>query len=429
MSKAGPVTRGLRLPRWGPKTSLFQVREPAFWGFALLLLVGGAYMLLFQLELFLGDPGGWTFSWLLLMLYLLPMFLVIYFLDFYDREPLSVVFGALLWGALVATTLSLVGNGEWVQVVARLGGPDFAADWAPALAPPFVEEIIKALGVVVLYLIVREEIDDIMDGFVYGAMIGLGFSVVEHVLYLVGDFGGGPEGAVRGFLIRVVGTGLYGHSLFTGLAGMGLAYFFTRRQEASLGKRTLVASGLFLLAVGGHFLWNSPLLQIIPADASNGLVLVLLPVQFALKGMPFLLFLVFLIRLAHNRERYWLRKSVESETDEVGITREEAPVLLDAKRRRLARQQLLRQAGPQAAARLKRLHKEQVKLAMVRTRVHDRHHPDMVRQRQLCQWLRYEVGRLTELARQQRWNSPGGGSGWPPARGQPNAWQQPPSYR
>jgi len=29
-----------------------------------------------------------------------------------------------------------------------------------------------------------------VDGFVYGAMVGLGFAVVENVFYFVGQFGG-----------------------------------------------------------------------------------------------------------------------------------------------------------------------------------------------------------------------------------------------
>ena len=37
-----------------------------------------------------------------------------------------------------------------------------------------------------IYLIARSELNRIMDGFVYGAMVGLGFAVVEDVLYFVG---------------------------------------------------------------------------------------------------------------------------------------------------------------------------------------------------------------------------------------------------
>jgi hypothetical protein len=47
-----------------------------------------------------------------------------------------------------------------------------------------------------------------------------------------------------------------------------------------------------------------------------------------------------------------------------------------------------RRAGPKAAPLLKRLHKQQVNLAMIRTRVDDPEHPDLVRQRAHCAALR-----------------------------------------
>ena len=48
------------------------------------------------------------------------------------------------------------------------------------------------------------------------------------------------------FLIRVVGGGLYGHVLFTGLTGIGFAYLVTRRSALSrrlIGFALCVAAG------------------------------------------------------------------------------------------------------------------------------------------------------------------------------------------
>ena len=150
-------------------------------------------------------------SWLLLLLYLVPVFVVVYLLDAYEREPLSLVLGALLWGAVAATSLAGLANHDWGAVVARLLGPDVASRWTAALTAPLVEETLKALGVVLIYLIARSEINGVVDGFVYGAMVGLGFAVVENVFYFVGQFGGQPVGVVGGFFVRVLASGLYGH--------------------------------------------------------------------------------------------------------------------------------------------------------------------------------------------------------------------------
>ena len=86
------------LPRWACQTSLFQLREPAFWVYVLLLVGTGLQAVAQQVSLRAMSPSGWALSWLLLLLYLVPVFAVVYLLDAYEREPLSLVVGALLWG-------------------------------------------------------------------------------------------------------------------------------------------------------------------------------------------------------------------------------------------------------------------------------------------------------------------------------------------
>ena len=81
----------------------------------------------------------------------------------------------------------------------------------------------------------RSEIGGVMDGLVYGAMIGLGFQVIENVQYfmLAASQSDGQAGAVVGmFFLRVVLSGLYSHMLFTGVMGFGFAYFVTQRSRA-----------------------------------------------------------------------------------------------------------------------------------------------------------------------------------------------------
>ncbi len=139
-----------------------------------------------------------------------------------------------MWGAVAATTLSAIGNLGWGLTVARVGGPEFAARWTAALTAPFVEETLKGCGVVLIYLIARDEIDDVMDGFVYGAVCGLGFAIVEDVFYFMSVFGGQPAGVLQGFFLRVVASGLYSHVLYTGLVGMAIGVVVSRRATEPL---------------------------------------------------------------------------------------------------------------------------------------------------------------------------------------------------
>ena len=418
-ARPGPVTRGVKVPNWGPKLSLFQWREPAFWAFVALMLLCGAGAALWMLSLLLTSPGGFLLSWLLLLFYLLPMFLIIYFLDFYDREPLSLVFAALAWGMIAATMLSVIGNDQWGAIIARLAGPDFAATWSAAITAPIVEESFKGIGVVLIYQIARRELNDIMDGFVYGAMIGLGFTVVEDVHYFIGAFGGTIGGIIQGFFFRVVVSGLYGHVMYTGLVGIGIAYFVTRKGEVSNAKRWLVTLGLIAAPVFAHFLWDSPLLNLIPPEGTSALLAILLLIATAaIKGLPFLAFLILMLVLARRRERYWLRKSIEAELGGPGLQPGELPILMSGKARRRSRDELRQRSGPAAANLLGQIQKEQIKLAMVRTRASSPDHPDLQRQRARLQELRNQLAAVTSgrpPAGQLGVGGFGQGPGGPPA--------------
>jgi protease PrsW len=379
---AEPLPARGRLPRWACQTSLFQPRQPAFWLYLLLMAGTGLLAVGQQESLRSMSPSGWALSWLLLALYLVPVAVVVYLLDAYEREPLSLVFGALLWGAVAATSLAGLANHDWGAVVARLLGPDAASRWTAALTAPFVEETLKAIGVVLIYLIARSEIDGVVDGFVYGAMVGLGFSVVENVFYFVAQFGGEPAGVVGGFFVRVLASGLYGHVLYTGLAGMGIAWFVTRTDQP-LGRRLLVAGGLCLLAVAAHFLWNSPLLNFFPTgDLSPAEQLVAIPLAAAVKGVPMLAVVVLLVALARAQERRWLRAAAAGEVGGPALGADELAVLERPSRRWRARREARRRHGRRAAALLKRLHRQQLSLAMLRTRLTDDDDPDLVAQRQ-----------------------------------------------
>jgi len=374
--------------RWATRGSLFRFREPPFVLFASILIVTG-FLAVEQQEVFRElSPSGWALSWALLALYVLPVGLLIYVLDLYEREPVSLMVGAFLWGAVAATTLAAYANEGWGLVVARLGGPEFASRWTAVLTAPLVEEVLKLSGVVLLALIATDEFDDVLDGLVYGALCGLGFAVVEDVFYFVSVFGGTPTGVLAGFWVRVLSSGLYGHVLYTGLAGMGVAYFVSRRDEEPFGRRLAVAVGLVAAGLAGHVLWNSPLLDTFPSRVDDVGDLLQIPLAAALKGLPLLVFVVVLVRLARRRERMWLGSALRSEVGSEGLTAVELSVLLDPVARRRSRRDMRRRAGDRAVRVLRRLQREQVNLAMVRARATDEDDPAIAAQRAYCRSLR-----------------------------------------
>jgi protease PrsW len=387
----------LRADRY--QTGFFQPRRPAFWLYLIVVAGTGAVSIAEQSFFRRLSVGGWALSWALLLVYALPVFLLVYFLDLYEREPLSVVLAALIWGAVAATTLAGFANVGWGLVVARAGGPEFAARWTAALTAPFVEETLKGLGIVLIYLIVRDEIDDVMDGFVYGAVCGLGFAVVEDVFYFMSVFGGHPSGVLRGFLLRVVASGLYSHVLYTGLVGMGIGYVVSRRSQVPRHRRVWVCAGLCALAVFGHFLWDSPLLDLFPRGPLTIAGFFQTVLAAAVKGLPLLIFVAVAIWLAQGRERRWLTQSLASEVGGDAISAEELAVLESPSRRRAARRAMRTRAGSRAASLLKRLQREQVNLAAALSHTTADNDPAVLRERAYCRSLRVALHAIPGAAR------------------------------
>lgn len=370
------------------QTRFRQPRQPAFWLYVVIVFLTGLVTLAEQRFYRDISGGGWALSWVLLLLYALPVFLIVYYLDLYEREPLPLVVAALIWGAVAATTLSAIANGGWGLAVARIAGPEFAARWTAALTAPLVEETLKGVGVVLIYLIARDEVDDVMDGFVYGAVCGLGFAVVEDVFYFMNVFGGQPAGVLRGFFLRVLASGLYSHVLYTGLVGMGIGYVVSRRSATPRSRRVWVCVGVCALAVFAHFLWNSPWLDLFPEGPWTAGDWPMIFVATAVKGLPLLVFVVVAVWLARGREHRWLQASLEDEVGRGGVSRDELAQLEGPGLRRRARGEMRRRAGRRAATLLHRLQREQVNLAMLRSRVADADDPALARQRAYCASLR-----------------------------------------
>jgi len=384
------------LPRWGVQTGIFQRRQPAFWLFAVLLLFTTLTVLteqFFYLQIF---PAGWIFSIVLLTIYVVPIAVAIWLLDLFEREPISLVIAAFVWGGVVAIGLAVTVNTAFLESLAKLFGPNLAQTWGAAIVAPPVEETFKYLGVVVIYLIARNEFDDLFDGFVYGALVGLGFAAVENVQYFiqaVGAAGGADQiGPVVGmFLLRSILVGAYMHVMWTALSGVGFAYYVTQRDQPR-GKRLAVAAGLFLLAIVAHFIWNSPLLTELLSNFGGILLFGII------KGLPFLAFLVVLVMLANRREKKWFSTLTAADVGTDVLTTDELTHLGGLRSRWSARRAMGRQKGPQGSKLAGQLQREQINLAMIRSRAGSDDDSSVVAQRERIRAVRAQLVALPDVA-------------------------------
>jgi RsiW-degrading membrane proteinase PrsW (M82 family) len=382
-----------RPPRWGRQVSIFQPRQPAFWLFLALAPIG---LLVFAVEeaAMTGLETAFVLSWGLMMVYAVPVAFLIYRLDLFEREPRSMLAGAILWGGVIATSLAILANEAWLSVIGKVTTPDFAAQWGAAIVGPGVEETLKLMGVVTLFLIASDEFDGVMDGFVYGAMIGLGFAVVEDVSYFFIAAAAVP-GAVNQagpvidtFLIRVGAGGLYGHVLFTGLSGIGFAYLVTQRTVA-LPRRIGGAALCIAAAVAAHAIWNSPLTDFVLDTSSGSDPTVLQWILWGgLKGLPFLILLGALVILATRSEEAGYRAIVAGEPDPMVVSDHEMSSLGSLWARRSARTTAGRLHGRLAAQLVGQLQAAQIEYALIRSRSGSLADPALDAQRLKIRWIR-----------------------------------------
>jgi len=389
-------------PRWHYQGSFLQTRQPAFWLFVGLLALSTLLFVAEQVLVAAEFTNAWVASWVLVVLYAIPVWLVIHRLDLFEREPRSLMLAALGWGGIVSIALAGLTNPAWSQIVAKLGGAA-SEPWIAAIVAPPVEELVKYLGVVLLFLIARSEFDDVLDGFVYGAIIGLGFTLTEDVGYFMEAVQEAGAGDAVGpvlvvFYIRVVASGLYMHVLWTALSGLGFAYAVTQT-HVPRNRRILVAVGAFAIAGFGHFFWNSPILEgVIFAGVARGdFPWVQLIMHGLVKGLPFLVFVALLVKLAHRREHRWFKHLLEREIGTDAVTQDEAAVLGDLRARRAARKAASKRQGKGAERVVGRLQREQINLAMVCSRVGTDDHPDLEAQRELIRRIRAELSTLPSL--------------------------------
>ncbi|GAB4337970.1 MAG: PrsW family intramembrane metalloprotease [Leptolyngbyaceae cyanobacterium] len=199
-----------------------------------------------------------------LMMTLLPL-AVLWFLDRREPESRWLYLIAVLWGALIATGLALPLNdfiyksiGDFIAVhpdIKAIFGANAGKMLGAPLAGPLVEEITKGLGVLILFWLLRSEFDNVRDGFIYGALVGIGFNLLEAPLYITNGFHKtGDIPLYFQIADRFALFGLAGHALYTGLFGMGLGL---ARQTTRRWLQIAAPIGGWLLGFSGHFLNNA----------------------------------------------------------------------------------------------------------------------------------------------------------------------------
>lgn len=169
---------------WGERFRFLQPRNACMWVYLFLVALGARE--LYRLaaptaEVFeaanLAAVGSAGFFCLLFLLFL-------HHFDRYERTPAALAVVAFVGGGIGATwAMALPGNGALMNLYAKMFGQAWATDWQAGLTAPFVEETAKGVVFVLLLGLAPRVIRTVYYGLIVGAFVGLGFQVLEDMLY------------------------------------------------------------------------------------------------------------------------------------------------------------------------------------------------------------------------------------------------------
>jgi RsiW-degrading membrane proteinase PrsW (M82 family) len=281
---------------------------------------------------------------------------IVWWLDRYEKEPIWLASVAFLWGAVPAVIIAFVL--EYALGTPVSGGGSLLGDLVEAgLAAPIVEECAKALALLGIYTFVRREFDDVLDGLVYGALIGFGFGMTENAFYFISNALG--EEPINWHLLVVMRSVVFGlnHAFFTSLTGVSLGY---ARAISERWKRSLIVLAGLSAAIFFHVIHNTFATLAEYVCLSLGVSII--------SQIGGLLVLFVILLMAWSREKEWLKQQLLSEVEAGLISRDEYEVVGSYRRRVSTRWKALTGSGWRSFRRWGRLIRLSTELAFAKQR-------------------------------------------------------------
>ncbi len=267
---------------------------------------------------------------------IIPTFIyvvLIYWVDRYEKEPWWLLISAFLWGAIPSILFAYFVNTVLSIPFYALAGEGTGDALAAALVAPPVEESIKGMALLGILFLWRHEIDSPLDGIIYGAMVGVGFAMVENVFYFLNEF---ESGGVEAWQINIAVRTLFGlnHALFTSMTGLGIAV--ARLSPTTITKWVAPVVG-WGTAVFLHFVHN--------ATVSTGTILCALAFVFDYGGV---LLTIGIIIWALIQEQQWIKQHLSEEVNLGTLTMQQYKMACSGVQRTWHPINLLLSAGPGA---------------------------------------------------------------------------------
>ena len=183
---------------------------------------------------------------------------LIWWSDRYEREPAWLLLTMFLWGAvpavLLAVLAALVIQRPLASLVPGAGG-DFVQT---VVVAPTVEELVKGLAVIAVVVFFAREVDSLLDGVIYGALVGIGFALTENFLYFLQS--AMQDSRLQFLMVTAMRSVVFGlnHAWYSALVGAAAAFAVLRFE--GMQRWFVLAAGL-MVAILAHALHNLSALE------------------------------------------------------------------------------------------------------------------------------------------------------------------------
>lgn len=176
------------------------------------------------------------------------LFLLVYFLDKYKKEPLKLLLKGFAYGAILAVLIVWV-YGWLLYMVYSPASTIMGATMDAFISAAIPEELAKFF---LLWLLLRKNkhYDEYIDGIVYAACIGLGFAATENIGYLIDAYHNGEF--VQVGIIRALFT-VPGHLIDAVVMG----YFYAKATFDDPSRRKKNLALAICIPILLHGIWDA----------------------------------------------------------------------------------------------------------------------------------------------------------------------------
>ena len=294
------------------------------------------------------------------------IFLLVNFMDRYEREPWFLRLAAFLWGAIIAIPPALFIEQNIDNMLQNFFDPNNTSEIVrvifQGLNAGITEETFKGIGLLLLFIILRDEFDNVTDGIVYGALIGAGFAMVENFSY----FAQNSKDSLAFLIVGRIILGWLGHSTFIACFGAALGYI---RHTGVRWKQIAIPIAGFLIAVFLHSFFDFVTFQAsaaIRTSGGNSTVINFAQIAIVVNYIPpFLaqLGLLYILIKSLSHEAAVIREFLAVEVSNGVVAVGEYALLQNSFQRTRAERRVLRKSGVKQWLRVKALYQTEIGLA------------------------------------------------------------------